>query len=576
MKAQIAAIRGLLCFIVAVLGSCASPQPAPFASGHRPGDILHIEPLPGAPAGATATRVLYVSTSLDGSTIAVSGLVIVPSVPAPPSGRPVLAWLHATTGVDRACAPSLGPAPFAQIQGLPAFLAAGYAVVATDYAGLGGPGTHPYLVGISEARAALDSVRAAGRLPGAQAGPRFAVWGHSQGGHAALFAAELARAYAPELRLVGVAAAAPVTDVAALVGQPGQDPLWGALLSYTIWSWSHVLGAAPDMIVPAVAQPTIERTAKNCLESAEELHRLLSDAAPLRGEPVTPDARWRTLLAENAPTPQPGGPPVFLAQGDQDPVIPAPLTRDFARRLCREHTPVRYLAMPGVDHYTAAARSSATAADWIAARFAGVSPPDDCAALQYGADMGRRWSQTAASQGTTLPLLAPVVGPSCAGTGEVATPRLANDRVVARRSRQAATRSVSPATLDGRSLGPTSKGASRCSRLGAGFRSLLYRKSIAGCSAARWQFSRTFLLSFYPALLGPAGNRCRDLALILHRPDQCGACHTTLGADVPSSLVSAHSVLDLERGGMTLQIQSRQTGGHADSGTPAGVILGDC
>jgi len=382
MKAQIASIHGWLLFIGAVLVSCTAPQPAPFAPGHRPGDVLQTEPFPGAPAGATATRILYVSTSLGSSPIAVSSLVIVPSAPAPPAGRPVLAWLHATTGVDRACAPSRGPAPFGQIQGLPAFLAAGYAVVATDYAGLGGPGTHPYLVGISEGRAALDSVRAAGRLPGVQAGPRFAVWGHSQGGHAALFTAELARAYAPELRLVGVAAAAPVTDVTALVEQPGQDPLWGALLSYTVWSWSHVFGAAPDTIVPAAARPTIERTAKDCLESADELNRLLNDAAPLRGEPVTPDAHWRTLLVENAPTPQPGGPPVFLAQGDEDPVIPPPLTRDFARRLCQERTPVRYLAMPGVDHYTAAARSAAAAADWIAARFAGVSPPDDCAALE--------------------------------------------------------------------------------------------------------------------------------------------------------------------------------------------------
>jgi pimeloyl-ACP methyl ester carboxylesterase len=382
MQAKITPIRGCLRFIVAVLVSCTAPQPAPFAPGHRPGDILQAAPLTGAPAGATATRILYASTAPDGTPIAVSGLVIVPPVPAPPGGRPVLAWLHATTGVDRACAPSTGPAPFAQIQGLPAFLAAGYAVVATDYAGLGGPGTHPYLVGASEARAALDSVRAAGRLPGVQAGQRFAVWGHSQGGHAALFTAELARAYAPELRLVGVAAAAPVTDVAALVEQPGQDPLWGALLSYTVWSWSRVFGAAADTIVPATARPTIERTAKDCLESADELNRLLNDAAPLQGEPVTPDAHWRTLLAENAPAPQPGGPPVFLAQGDADPIISPPLTRDFARRLCREDTPVRYLAMPGVDHYTAAARSAAAAADWIAARFAGASPPDDCAALQ--------------------------------------------------------------------------------------------------------------------------------------------------------------------------------------------------
>ena len=163
---------------------------------------------------------------------------------------------------------------------------------------------------------------------------------------------------------------------------PVGDPLWGALLSYTVWSWSHVFGAAPDTIVPATSRPTIERTAKDCLESADDLNRLRNDAAALRGEPVIPDAHWRTLLAENAPTAQPGGPPVFLAQGDEDPVIPPPLTRDFARRVCRERTPVRYLAMPGVDHYTAAARSAAAAADWIAARFADAPPPDDCAALQ--------------------------------------------------------------------------------------------------------------------------------------------------------------------------------------------------
>jgi dipeptidyl aminopeptidase/acylaminoacyl peptidase len=138
-------------------------------------------------------RIVYASTAPDGESATVSALVIVPTAPAPPDGRPVLAWLHPTTGVDRACAPTLGPAPFTQIQGLPLFLAAGYAVVATDYPGLGGPGIHPYLVGASEAHAALDSVRAARHLPGVQAGMRFAVWGHSQGGHAALFTGQLAR-----------------------------------------------------------------------------------------------------------------------------------------------------------------------------------------------------------------------------------------------------------------------------------------------------------------------------------------------------------------------------------------------
>ena len=87
----------------------------------------------------------------------------------------------------------------------------GFVIAATDYAGLGGQGMHPYLIGLSEARAVLDSVRAARQLPDAAAGDRFAVWGHSQGGHAALFTGEQAASYAPELKLVGVAAAAPAT-----------------------------------------------------------------------------------------------------------------------------------------------------------------------------------------------------------------------------------------------------------------------------------------------------------------------------------------------------------------------------
>lgn len=384
-RSMMRVLRCLIPLFATILGSCAALPPGadrpPQAEIRRlPGELLTSEPFPGAPDGATATRILYTSTAPDGAPVTVSGLIIVPNSPAPPAGRPVLAWLHPTTGVDRVCAPSLGPAPFKQIQGLPLFLAAGYAVVATDYSGLGTPGIHPYLVGTSEAHAALDSVRATLQLPGVQAGPRFAVWGHSQGGHAALFTGQLARHYAPDLHLVGVAAAAPVTNVAALIEKPGQDPLWGAVFSYTVWSWSRVFHASPD-IVPPESHPIVEHAATDCLRTSADLRQLLADTAPLAGAPVTPDARWRTLLAENAPRSRIEA-PVFLAQGSEDPVIPAPLTREFAQRLCTENMSVRYVAMAGVDHYTAAVRSAASAATWIAERFAGVPPPNDCTALQ--------------------------------------------------------------------------------------------------------------------------------------------------------------------------------------------------
>jgi acetyl esterase/lipase len=116
-------------------------------------------------------------------------------------------------------------------------LARGYVVTATDYPGLGTPEVHPYLVGRSEARAVLDSVRAAKKIPEAGAGDRFAVWGHSQGGQAALFTGLEAARYAPELKIVGVAAAAPATDLAALMSEDLGTGGGNNITAMTLWSW---------------------------------------------------------------------------------------------------------------------------------------------------------------------------------------------------------------------------------------------------------------------------------------------------------------------------------------------------
>lgn len=182
-----------------------------------PGTFLQAQPMPGAPDRALAWHILYSSTGLSGEPIPVSGIVIVPAAPPPPGGRPVVAWAHPTTGVVSRCAPSLARVFFASVQGLQAMLERAYMVTATDYPGLGTPETHPYLVGISEGRALLDSVRAARQIPGAGAGTEYAVWGHSQGGHAVLYAGLLAQQYAPELLLTGIAAAASATDLGTLM-----------------------------------------------------------------------------------------------------------------------------------------------------------------------------------------------------------------------------------------------------------------------------------------------------------------------------------------------------------------------
>lgn len=230
------------------------------------GELIRSEPIDGAPNGAAAYRVLYRSMGLHGEPIAVSGVVIIPAGVPPPGGRPIVAWAHPTTGIVSRCAPSLARVLFSSIQGLPEMLGRGYVVAATDYPGLGTRGPHPYLVGISEGRAVLDSVRAARLMPGAGVGRTFAVWGHSQGGQAALFTGIFARSYAPELHLVGVAAAAPATELATLLKDDIDTSGGKNLAAMTLWSWSRVYGAPMKAVVTPEAIPIIDRLANLCIE----------------------------------------------------------------------------------------------------------------------------------------------------------------------------------------------------------------------------------------------------------------------------------------------------------------------
>ena len=147
----------------------------------------------------------------------------------------------------------------------------GYVVVAPDYPGLGTAGPHAYLVGEAAARAVLDSVRAAIALP-TGAGNRFAVWGHSQGGHAAIFTGLAARRYAPELQLVGVAAAAPATDLGTLLRDDYATPVGKILTAMAIRSWAQVFGAPIEQVVAGEEIATVDRLGGECIESRLEIY----------------------------------------------------------------------------------------------------------------------------------------------------------------------------------------------------------------------------------------------------------------------------------------------------------------
>ncbi len=376
-------------FLSCCAASAASAQTSfydapPSRLAGQPGTLVRQEIIDGAPLGATAYRVLYRSTGINGEPIFVSGVVIVPQGAPPPEGRPIVAWAHPTSGVSPRCAPSLAIFLFQQIQGLRSFIEQGYVVAATDYPGLGTPETHPYLVGDSEARSVIDSVRVASNMPGSGGGRRFTVWGHSQGGQAALFTGMLAKTYAPELTLLGVAAAAPATDLVTLMNDDLNSVGGKNITAMTLWSWHRVYDVPLDKIVDPRAMPTIDRLAQECIEGPFDLLERQRTERPLEQHFLTVEnpanvEPWHSMLEKNSTGVLPQTLPVFLAQGTIDQIIRPDVTEKYMSKLCAAGSKVKMMVLPNIGHGRAAEASTAAVVRWTAARFAGEAAPNDCA-----------------------------------------------------------------------------------------------------------------------------------------------------------------------------------------------------
>ena len=340
-----------------------------------PGDILRIKPLPGgAPNGVRADQIFYRSIGLRDEPILVSGALFYADGDEP-RRRPVVAWAHPTTGVTRNCSPTRHTDVYNRIPGMDRMMADGFIVVATDYAGFASLPPHPYLVGESQARAVLDSVRAVRQLRNARASDRFIVWGHSQGGHAALFTGELQPAYAPDLGLAGVVAAAPATRLADLF-KSDAGTVWGnALTAMTLYSWSHIYGIPASTVVHGDVVPAFQRLGRDCIDSLSGVIKVLQDAKPLERRFFKRDPtevpQWRQIMDENSPGKRPIRAPVLIAQGRKDNIVPYAVTRRFAADSCSLGTPIQFLDMPGAGHVYAAEQSARRSIQWIKDRFAG-------------------------------------------------------------------------------------------------------------------------------------------------------------------------------------------------------------
>ena len=363
----------------------ASPNPRPTWSFYRPpsplparpaGTLIRREPV-AAPVGARGWRILYHSRSAAGKDIAVSGSVFVPAGRAPADGRRIIAWAHGTMGLGDSCAPSTDLWPSNGIEDGAALLAAGDAVVSTDYEGLGTPGTHPYMVGPSEAHSVLDAVRAAARLPDTHLGKSFVVFGHSQGAHTALFTGEVSTSYAPELRLLGVAAAAPPTDLIALTRHITKTPGGTGLLVEAAAGYSAADPSARlSSIMTPIGRAGLSLIEDGCDSDLQQAYGGLSARAVFTRDPRTTPP-WSTGFARDSVGVLPTTVPMLILQGGRDPIISPDITTAAVHRMCGHGDVIDYRTYPDAFHNVVPSAASDLNA-WIAARFHGDPAPRNC------------------------------------------------------------------------------------------------------------------------------------------------------------------------------------------------------
>jgi pimeloyl-ACP methyl ester carboxylesterase len=345
--------------------------------GKAHGDLIRARKLKGAAALSAAGSnrlVLYRSTSAEGKAVAVSGTVAVPKGKAPKGGWPVISWGHGTTGIADQCAPSRdskgNPAhgyidyAYPTLNG---YLKAGYAVVQTDYQGLGTPGTHEFLAGVPEGRSVLDMVRAARKLD-PRLSKRVALVGHSQGGQAVLYAASLAPKWTPELKIRGTVAFAPVSH---LSGQAAAIPLLTQPSSLSAYAGIILRGidtAVPKGHFSGLLSPKGKALFPQTLTKCQaDLVKPSSFGGVAPADLIRSDADLKPLEAALAAKDDTESvrikTPVQVDQGTADTTVFPNFTDDLVSQFQARKNPVTYLKYDGVSHggvVTAAGKNALT------------------------------------------------------------------------------------------------------------------------------------------------------------------------------------------------------------------------
>lgn len=347
--------------------------------------VFYLDPLKAVKVDANVQRIMYRTTDRTGMPIAVTGTVLVPSK-AHAAPRPIIGFAPGTQGLADKCAPSRQLAEGTEYEALPlkGLLDEGYAVVVTDYQGLGAPGVHTYMDREAQGRAVLDSVRAAQRLDAAglpDAGP-VALYGYSQGGGASASAAELAPTYAPELKIRGAVVGAPPADMNK-VADSMDGSAYGALFNYALTGLSASYGIDTAPYLTAHGRRATNDLRDNlCTTQALAKYPFLNSRfLTADGRPLTERlkrAPWDKIVADQQLGRRTPATPVLLSHSALDDVVPQQVGRTLAADWCRRGTTVKFSGNHVPGHIAATAATSSEGRPWLADRFADRSAPSTC------------------------------------------------------------------------------------------------------------------------------------------------------------------------------------------------------
>ncbi|MCX4780306.1 lipase family protein [Streptomyces sp. NBC_01264] len=375
-----------LALSAAIPSTSAQAQAQPQAeAAARPGDIVSsapsaFHPLPGQPTNTKAWKIRYNSTTADGAPNVVSGTVIVPQ-DGRTGPRPLITYAVGTVGMGDSCAPSnnlpYGTALEANL--IQQLTLRGWAVVVTDYEGLGTPGVHTYTVGPSAGHAVLDAARAATRLPGTglSATTPVGIMGYSQGGQASSWAAELQGSYAPELQVKGTATGGVPADL--LKVADFNNGSYGSGLIFMAAAGQDA--AFPELKLDSYLNPAgkvlVGAMKDNCvaIDAIAGSFKRISDLTT-RNPLAQPD--WQARLNQSKLGRTAPAAPVFQYHALGDELIPYAVGSRLRSDWCARGTNLEFDTIWIGEHVSGVITQSPAAGNWLADRFAGRSTHPNC------------------------------------------------------------------------------------------------------------------------------------------------------------------------------------------------------